>query len=137
MTVLQTIEQLCSQIPGYSFAFEEGAMFNVDADNSPFPCIFFEEYREGTYRTQHYLEKVTRIQLYFCKLCEAGNTAVERERIREQIEEEAVKPFIRLYNANPQLFANVTDWKFFTPPPRFDANEVSIMLQFDARLTGC
>ena len=137
MTILDAIQELCEQIQGYSFAFEEQQMFNVDADNTLFPCIFFEEYREGNYRVQYYFEKTTRVQLYFCKLCSLHNSAAERERLRETIEDEAVKPFIRLFNANPQLFANVTEWKFLTPPPRFDANEVSIMLQFEAKLTGC
>lgn len=137
MTVLQAIKQLCEQIPGYTFAFEEAKMFNIDADNTLFPCIFFEEYREGNYRVKYYFEKITRVQLYFCKLCQADNTADEREQLREQIEVEAVKPFIKLFNTNAQLFANVLEWKFYTPPPRFDANEVSVMLQFDAKLIAC
>lgn len=109
---------------------------NALADDSVFPCIFFEEYKEGAYELKYYVEKRTRIQLYFSKLCQLDNTAEERERIRETIEAEAVRPFIGAYNQSP-LVASVSQWQFFTPPPRFDANEVSIMLQWDAVLIGC
>lgn len=136
MTILQSIKSICEQIPGYTFQFDEKKMFNVTADNKLFPCIFFEEYTEGNYRTKYFFEKTTRIQLYFCKLSRMDNEAEERERIREEIDEEAVKPFIQLYNKNTALFKPITDWKFFTPPPRFDVNEVAVMLQFDAQQTG-
>lgn len=135
MTLLQAIEALAAEIGGYSFQYEEAKMMNVQADEQAFPCVFFEEYREGEYRFRYYVTETTRVQLYFCKLCEASNTAAERERLRAEIKEEAVLPFIRAYNDSP-LFAKIERWKFFTPPPRFDANEVSIMLQFDAAMTG-
>lgn len=135
--MLDRIQQLCSQIGGYSFHFDSRAAMNVTADSSVFPLIFFEEYREGSYQTKSFFEKTTLVELYFCKLCQMHNEGIERERIREEIEAEAVRPFIRLFNASPNLFSPVSEWRFYTPPPRFDANEVSIMLQFYATLTQC
>ena len=135
--MLERIQQLCSQIGGYSFHFDNRAAMNVTADSSVFPLIFFEEYREGSYQTKSFFEKTTLVELYFCKLCQMHNEGIERERIREEIEAEAVRLFIRLFNASPNLFTPVNEWRFYTPPPRFDANEVSIMLQFYATLVQC
>ena len=135
MTILEAIRAICEQIPGYTFRFDERAMFNVNADNQPFPCIFFEEYREGIYLTKYMFKKSTRAELYFSKLCLMENDATERETLRETIEVEAVRPFIKLYNES-LLFEKVSSWKFYTPPPRFDANEVSVMLQWDAEMIG-
>lgn len=137
MTTLEGIKQLCSNINNYAFYFDDRQLMNVNADDAPFPLIFFEEYREGTYLTKHFFEKSTRVELYFCKLCQLHNDGVERERLREEIEAEAVRPFIKLFNAHPEMFTPVTEWRFYTPPPRFDANEASIMLQFNATLTQC
>jgi hypothetical protein len=137
MSLLEHIQELCRKIEAYSFVFENKAMFNACADNISFPCIFFEEYREGSYRTQYYFEKITRIQLSFCKLCAMHAKAAEREALRESIENEAVKPFISLFNANKHIFDKVSEWKFYTPAPRFDVNEVSIMLQFDLKSIQC
>ena len=137
MTTLEAIKHLCEQIPGYGFYFDDRQLMNVNADSAPFPLIFFEEYREGSYRDKHYLEKTTRVELYFCKLCQPDDGGLVREQLREEIEVEAVRPFIKLFNSHPEIFTPLADWKFFTPPPRFDANEVSIMLQFNATQTQC
>ena len=137
MTTLEGIKQICRNINSYSFYFDDRQLMNVNADEAPFPLIFFEEYREGSYQTKHFFEKSTRVELYFCKLCQMHNDGEERERLREEIEAEAVRPFIKLFNAHPEIFTPVTEWRFYTPPPRFDANEVSIMLQFNATLTQC
>lgn len=137
MTLLQSLESICNIITGYDFIFEERRMMNVKADNNAFPCIFFEEYRDGKYDVKYNIKKTTRVQLYFMKLAPLHSDAVVRETLREQIENEAVQQFIKAYN-DSGLFKEVYQWKFFTPPPRFDANEVSIMLQFDCvTQTGC
>ena len=62
--------------------------------------------------------------------------AIEREAIRTQIETDIVIPFMDKYNASG-VFDNVDTFKFMTTLPRFDANEVSIMLQFDCKKTKC
>ena len=54
----------------------------------------------------------------------------------ETIKSEVVKPFMNAYNASGK-FDVVDTFKFYTPLPRFDANEVSIMLQFDCKQNMC
>lgn len=136
MTLLQSLQSVCDTIKEYGFIFEEARMMNVKADNKPFPCIFFEEYRDGKYNVKYGIAKTTRVQLYFMKLVPMHSDAISRETLREQIEREAVKPFIKAYNESG-LFNEVLEWRFFTPPPRFDVNEVSIMLQFDCVTRNC
>lgn len=112
-------------------------MMNVRADDKPFPCIFFEEYRDGKYDVKYGIQKTTRVQLYFMKLAPMHSDAATREILREQIDQQAVRPFIKTYN-DCGAFKEAYQWKFFTPPPRFDVNEVSIMLQFDCVISsGC
>jgi hypothetical protein len=64
------------------------------------------------------------------------NTAIQRNAIRDQIESEVVLPFMDKYNASG-IFQKVETFRFLTPLPRFDANEVSIMLEFDCKTTMC
>ena len=124
-------------IEKYSFHFDDRQLMNVKADNSTFPIAFFEEYNSGYYDTPNYINKVTNVELYFCRLCQTANEGLEREQIREQIEEEAVKPFIRACLEHPEIIERVATFNFTAPPPRFDANEVSIMLSFSASYPSC
>lgn len=135
MTIVQAIKSICDKVAGYSFEFEEAKLMNVKADNKPFPCIYFEEYRGGSYTTVYVLKKVTTVELYFMKLAPVDSDAMAREELRESIEEESIKLFITEYNKSG-LFGEVKEWKFLTPPPKFDANEVSIILQFSCVLTA-
>jgi len=56
--------------------------------------------------------------------------------MREKIEEEAVLPFITRMNENDN-FKQIERFDIGTPLPRFDANEVSIKLEFDLTSTIC
>ena len=113
--------------------YEEAAMMNIRADAIPRDSgfVYVEEFKEGTYEITKYgfLFKRTRIRLYFCRFVDFQADAVERERIREQIEDEIVLPFFKEITAADQ---NITEARFYNPLPRFDANEVSIMLEFTA-----
>lgn len=119
--------------PLYPVEYEEMRMMNLKADekSSDSRFAYIEEFVEGNYvKTKFIPQKTTVAQIYFCRFIEFGGTAIEREAIRSQIEREIIFPFIEAYN-DSHLFDKVQDWKFFTPPPRFDANEISVMLQFN------
>ena len=136
--LIDEIKSVCEKaIPDWGFYFDDRQLMNVKADNSVFPLVFFEEYRQGNYYVKHLIEKTTTVELYFCKLCQMHNEGTDRESLRKQIEAEAVIPFIREYKERLRIFTDIDHFKFFTPPPRFDSNEVSIMLQFNAKLVEC
>ena len=64
------------------------------------------------------------------------DNAIKRELMRKKIEEEAVIPFITKMNANDN-FKQIERFDIATPLPRFDANEVSVRLEFDLTSTIC
>ena len=136
------IEQLKSIIesanPNYIVEFEENSMMNVKVDEYPLGAKFayIEEYVSGRYFKEKYFNKKSiQIQIYFCQFTEMHNDAVQREIIRQQIEGEIISPFIELLNKSE--FDSVNEFRFYTPLPRFDANEISIMLSFDLIMTKC
>ena len=138
MTIIEAIKLLCTEAaPDWNFQFEDRQLMNVKADNAKFPLIFFEEYREGRYNVKYQNSKTTVVELYFCKICQMHNDGMEREKLREEIEQEAVIPFIQAFKNHPEIFDDIEEFRFFTPPPRFDANDVSIMLRFNAILRSC
>lgn len=125
--------------PLYLIEYEELSMMNVHADEIKYsqPFAYIEEFTQGRYGKEGYFnQKTVEVQIWFCKFCQFQNTAREREAIRKQIETEMVLPFMAEYKKETGLH-NPETWKFFTPPPRFDANEVSIMLQFDFKELKC
>lgn len=121
----------------YSVEYEESKMMNLKADEKSLDARFayIEEFTRGTYERKPFVpQKTTQVQIYFCRFCEFQNTAVDREAIRSEIETEIIMPFMNAYNQSG-LFDWVDSWDFYTPLPRFDANEVSIMLQFNCKQT--
>ena len=125
--------------PAYIVEFEENKMMNVKVDEYPMGAKFayIEEYISGSYTKEKYFhKKILQIQVYFCMFTELQVDAIQREAIREQIESEMVIPFMDKYNTSG-IFDKVDTFKFLTPLPRFDANEVSIMLQFDCKKVKC
>lgn len=128
-----------SSNPNYIVEFEENAMMNIKADSYPRDngFAYIEEYVQGSYSKERFFRnKIINMQIYFCKFTEMHNNAIERERLRELIEMQIVQPFMKKYNESG-VFQKVHLWKFYTPLPRFDANEVSIMLQFDCKKIRC
>lgn len=123
--------------PDYIVEFEENKMMNIKVDELEKDAKFayIEEYVQGSYGdTKFFKQKTTQIQIYFCRFSDLHIDAIEREQIRKAIESEIVIPFMKLYN---ETFNAVHEWKFYTPLPRFDANEVSIMLQFNFVQSYC
>lgn len=138
MKLLNTIRELVEKsAPGYSFEFETEKMMNVRADGKAFPCVFFEEYsNEGKYLSRYGWRKQVLVELSFMRLAEFQCDAVERERIRERIEAEAVLPFMDAVN-DSGVFEPVEEFACYPEPPRFDANAVSVLLRFRATYKIC
>jgi len=123
----------------YIFEYEENSMMNIKVDNYKYEngFVYIEEFTRGQYVVEKYRNfKTTRAQIWFCRFCQMQNDAIEREQIRNQIEAEIVYPFMRIFDKRSK-FTKVEKWNFYTPVPRFDANEVSIMLEFDLKEEIC
>ena len=76
------------------------------------------------------------MQIYFCKFTDLDNTASEREAIRNTIESEMILPLIDKLRISTFIDKNA-EISFYNPGPRFDAHEVSVMLQFDNKKVIC
>ena len=130
MAILSKIQKICANaVPEYGFEFEHSKMMNVKADNAIFPLVFFEEYTDGKLTQGMGLKKSVMVELSFMRLCSMHNSAVEREAIREQIESEAILPFIKALESSGEFYP-VKEFSCLPEPPRFDANTVSVMLRF-------
>ena len=133
------LEILKEAIPNYEVSFEESRMMNVAADTIERykGFAYIEEYRQGYYSFRGFQRtRTTRMQIYFCKFVDFQDNAINRELMREKIEEEAVIPFISKMNEN-DTFKQIERFDIATPLPRFDANEVSVRLEFDLTSTIC
>lgn len=138
--MIQELKAIIAQAnANYIIEFDESRMMNVKVDeiNRSDSFAYIEEYSSGRYNVPKFFkEKTTQVQIYFCKFTEFQNDADDREALRQLIETEIVIPFMSKYNESGK-FKQVDNWNFFTTLPRFDANEVSIMLQFDCVVTYC
>ena len=133
------LEILQKAVPSYEVSFEESRMMNVAADaiERYKGFAYIEEYRQGYYSFRGYKKTRTiRIQIYFCKFVDFQDNAINREMMRAKIEAEAVLPFVERMNENDN-FKQIERFDISTPLPRFDANEVSIKLEFDLTSTIC
>ena len=94
LTKIKTLAE--AAVPSYRFEYEAAKMQNVSADNGTFPLIFFEEYvnKDGAYLGRFGWRRRQSVELYFLRLAPLHADAVTREALREQIEAEAVLPFI-------------------------------------------
>jgi hypothetical protein len=140
MIMLSKLEEIIRRAnPSYHIEYEELSMINVKADKIAYaqPFAYIEEFRQGEYGEGGYWKhKTTRVEIWFCRFCQLENDARVRESIRDTIEGEMVLPFIGEYKRESGLRQPKT-WKWYTPIPRFDANEASIMLQFDHEVLIC
>lgn len=142
MTVLEKIKDVCQKaVPSYSFEFETKKMMNVEADNAKFPLVFFEEFaaKDGRYSLKWGMRKTVAVELSFMKLAPRENLhsdAIDREVLREQIETEAVLPFIEALNKSG-YFEEVQEFGTTPEPCLFDANAVSVLLTFSVTYKIC
>ena len=134
MTILEKLFSICeSANKDYQCIYEEGSMMNVKVDKikRTESYVYIEEFRSGAYSKQDYRKsKSYRIQIYFSKFVNFKADALVRESLRNEIEKEIVLPFMDAYNKTSFFKRNDT-WQFYYPIPRFDANEVSVMLEFN------
>lgn len=123
----------------YEVEYDESRMMNLKADQKSRDARFayIEEFVKGSYTTENFRKKKsTTMQIYFCRFVDFETTAEIREAIRAEIETEIILPFISKMNTF-NGFEAVKTFRYFTPPPRFDANEVSVMLEFDCIKLVC
>ena len=136
--MLEFLKQLINKANvNYKVFYNEAAMMNIDTSklkrNEGF--VYIEEYREGDIEGEYWLKDIANLQMYFCRFAPFEETAEGREQLRTQIKQEVVYPFIKLLRSGDALkyFREpIKNFRYYQPPPRFDDNEVSIMLQFKA-----
>lgn len=123
--------------PNYKVIYEEAHMMNVKVDdlNRQDSFIYIEEFTQGQIVIERYrrIEKM-RAQIYFSKFANMHGRAIRREELRSQIKAEAMYPFI---NAYENVFGSKAVWNIYYPFPRWDGNEVSVMLEFDYESEIC
>lgn len=158
--VVQQIKGMLEKInPAYIFECDEARMINVKIDTVPRfigvddkqvsnSFIYLEEPTYGSYLMPYrgFNRQQTFLRIYFCKFEEMHNDAykgdtdwsensgraMKRIEIRDQIEEEMVRPFLyllRFSELGMRYPTMLTTLRTVYPRPRFDANEVSVGLE--------
>ena len=122
--------------PSYDFIYANANMMNVRADDAHFPLVYCEEITAQRYDSGPYgaLSKYTTFELYFMRRAPMQGEALGRDAIREQIEQEAVVPFLK---ALALMQPNTTAISSELPPAMFDDNDVAVMLRFEWREAIC
>lgn len=135
--MLEKIQSIIEQAnPNYVVEYDEGNMFNVRADDFArgTKYAYIEEFKEGEIDMQGYFEKdKLRLNIYFSEIPKEELNAIGREQIRERIKSEIVKPFIKAF-IHSSFFSSNRVFKYYYPLSRFDANEISVMLDFECEL---
>lgn len=126
-----------------------------DGNRTSSDFVYVEEPTTGYYDTPYrgYPTKRTIMQVYFCKFEPMANDAykgdtkfsknsptIGRLELKNQIEEQMVRPFLYLLK-NSQLVKQYPDImntvRVLYPSARFDANEVSVGLEFTFKQDWC
>lgn len=137
MMLIDKIRSLVeASCPGFHFVYETERMMNERADDSPFPCVFFEEYTDGKIINRYGRREQVLVELSFMRLAEFQCDAVVRERIREDMKTNAVIPFLDALERSGYIDP-VSEYTLMPEPPRFDANCVSLLLRFYATSRLC
>lgn len=126
-----------------------------DGNRSSSDFVYVEEPTTGYYDTPYrgYPTQRTIMQVYFCKFEPMANDAYKgdtkfsknsptagRLELKSQIEEQMVRPFLYLLKTSqlvkqyPEIMNTV---RVLYPSPRFDANEVSVGLEFTFKQDWC
>lgn len=135
--MLEKIKNIIEQTnANYVVEYDEGNMFNIRADgfDRGTKYAYIEEFKEGEINMQGNFESdKLRLNIYFSVIPEQELNAIGREQIREAIKAEIVKPFIKAFIDSPHFSSNKL-FKYYYPLSRFDANEISVMLDFECEL---
>lgn len=126
-----------------------------DGNRTSSDFVYVEEPTTGYYDTPYrgYPTQRTIMQVYFCKFEPMANDAykggtkfsknsptVGRLELKSQIEEQMARPFLYLLKTSklvkqyPEIMNTV---RVLYPSPRFDANEVSVGLEFTFKQDWC
>ena len=135
--MLEKIKSIIEQANAdYVVEYDEGNMFNIRADGFArgTKYAYIEEFKEGEINMQGNFEAdKLRLNIYFSVIPEQELNAIGREQIREAIKAEIVKPFIKAFIDSHHFSSNKL-FKYYYPLSRFDANEVSVMIDFECEL---
>ncbi|MDR0541046.1 MAG: hypothetical protein LBH19_02410, partial [Dysgonamonadaceae bacterium] len=138
--MLSQIKQILeSANPEYTVIYEEKHLMNVKVDELPVNARFayIEEFLKGQYRQEKYFKtRIMQMQIYFSRFVDMHDDAIVRESLRDEIDAEIVRPFMKTYNESG-FFEPVEIWNIYYPFPRWDANEVSVMLEFACKIQIC
>lgn len=147
----------CDQARMLNVKVDTMERFVTDSDGNRVSSdfVYVEEPTTSYYDTpyQGYPTQRTIMQVYFCKFEPMANDAykgdtkfsknsptIGRLELKNQIEEQMVRPFLYLLK-NSQLvkqFPEITSTvRVLYPSPRFDANEVSVGLEFTFKQDWC
>ena len=147
----------CDQARMLNVKVDTMERFVTDSDGNRVSSdfVYVEEPTTGYYDTPYrgYPTQRTIMQIYFCKFEPMANDAykgdtkfsknsptIGRLELKNQIEEQMVRPFLYLLK-NSQLVKQYPDImntvRVLYPSPRFDANEVSVGLEFTFKQDWC
>lgn len=147
----------CDQARMLNVKVDTMERFVTDSDGNRVSSdfVYVEEPTTGYYDTPYrgYPTQRTIMQVYFCKFEPMANDAykgdtkfsknsppIGRLELKNQIEEQMVRPFLYLLK-NSQLVKQFPDImntvRVLYPSPRFDANEVSVGLEFTFKQDWC
>lgn len=147
----------CDQARMLNVKVDTMERFVTDSDGNRVSSdfVYVEEPTTGYYDTPYrgYPTQRTIMQVYFCKFEPMANDAykgdtkfsknsptVERLELKSQIEEQMVRPFLYLLKTSqlvkqyPEIMNTV---RVLYPSSRFDANEVSVGLEFTFKQDWC
>lgn len=154
MTTREALKALLTEAcPGWTVTYEAGRLMNVQSQQMAAGAkfIYIEEFTSGKYLRPFGRpggQTMTEVQVWFCKykLDAADNTrdragapdasAELRELVREEIETQAVTPFLDAFTSSTVFVRRQTEFPFAKPGPRFSDREVSIMVQVEVQLAG-
>lgn len=126
-----------------------------DGNRTSSDFVYVEEPTTGYYDIPYrgHQKQRTIMQVYFCKFEPMANDAykgdtkfsqnsptIGRLELKNQIEEQMVRPFLYLLKTSelglrhPEIFNTI---RIMYPSPRFDANEVSVGLEFTFKQDWC
>jgi hypothetical protein len=147
----------CDQARMLNVKVDTMERFVTDSDGNRVSSdfVYVEEPTTGYYDTPYrgYPTQRTIMQVYFCKFEPMANDAykgntkfsqnsptIGRLELKSQIEEQMVRPFLYLLKTSqlvkqyPEIMNTV---RVLYPSPRFDANEVSVGLEFTFKQDWC
>ena len=146
--LIESIRSLLSDIvPDAVFEYDEASMMNVKADDILRSKTFVYVEEITTSRIErigfsHF--RTTPCYIYFCRFEPFQNDAyhgdtrhsqqaasqgtIPRQTLRDQLEDTIVLPFIAAVGHKFRRHDTTPRYTLDYPPPRFDANEVSVLL---------